>query len=296
MKRLIELLLSATLCSCLILHAAAGASAEPVPVFVSILPEKTFVEKVGGSLVNVSVMVLPGANPHSYEPRPAQMGALSKARLYFAIGIGFEDAWLRKFASANPGMKIVHLDEGIEKIPMVAHHHDDGKDLPEEHQGAPDPHIWLSPPNVKKIAEKICRALIETDPSNHAAYEENLGRFQREIDSLHAHLSGLFSDKKGAKFMVFHPAWGYFARTYGLEQVPVEVEGKEPKPAQLRALIEEARREGIKVIFVQPQFSTRSAEAIAKAIGGEVVVADDLRQDWEENLRNQAERFKAALR
>lgn len=285
-------------------HLHAGA--EPLPVFVSILPQKTFVEKIGGPLVDASVMVLPGANPHNYEPRPGQMAALSRARVYFAIGIGFEDVWLKKFASANPSMRIVKTDEGIDKIPMAFHGHREEtrsgeavrrkEEPPREHQGMPDPHVWLSPPNVKTIAENISRALIGIDPANSATYQENCMKFLREIDVLHADLTAIFSDRKGSKFMVFHPAWGYFARAYGLEEIPVEIEGKEPKPGQLRRLIELAKRESIKVIFVQPQFSTKSAEAIAKAIGGELVVADDLHPDWANNLREQAEKFKSALR
>lgn len=280
------------------IHFGAGeASADPVRVVVSILPQKTFVEKVGGSLVDISVMVPPGANPHSYEPKPAQMASISKAKIYFAIGIGFEDPWLDKFSASNPGMRIIHTEEGIQKIPMAAHLHEEGdENSHREERGVLDPHVWLSPPNVKIIAENIRKGLTEIDPAHAATYSENSNAFLREIDQLHAELKAIFADKKGVKFMVFHPAWGYFANAYGLIQVPVEIEGKEPKPAQLMHLVSQARKDGIKAIFVQPQFSTRSAETIAKSIGGEVAVADDLRPDWAENLREQAARFKAALR
>jgi len=293
LKKPIVLLLAAALCLC-VLFQAPSSSAEPVPVFVSILPQKTFVEKIGGSLVSVSVMVLPGANPHNYEPKPGQMIALSKASVYFAIGIGFEDIWLKRFGSTNPRMKIVHTEQGIEKITMLSHDHQDSPQ--DEHDGIADPHVWLSPPNVKIIAKNIANGLSQADPARRADYEENLRKFETEIDSLDAELRKLFSDRKGAKFMVFHPAWGYFAHAYGLEQIPVEIEGKEPKPSKLKALIERAKRDGIRVVFVQPQFSTKSAEAIAKAIGGEVAVADDLHPDWANNLRSQAEKFKKALR
>jgi len=288
------------LCFCMLVQGGIAFSAEPLPVFVSILPQKTFVEKIGGPLVNVSVMVLPGANPHNYEPRPGQMSALSRAKVYFAIGIGFEDIWLDRFASANPAMKIVHTEQGIKKIPMAAHRHEEEKGRKslhgEDHGGTPDPHVWLSPPNVKIIAKNIADSLIQADPGNRADYEKNLVKFHGEIDELDAYLRKIFADRKGSKFMVFHPAWGYFADTYGLEQIPVEIEGKEPKPSKLKELIEHARRDGIKIIFVQPQFSTKSAEAIAKAIGGEVAVADDLHPDWANNLRAQGEKFKKALR
>jgi len=259
---------------------------EPIPVFVSIVPQKYFVEKIGGSLVRVSIMVQPGANPHLYEPRPSQMTALSKSRIYFAIGVSFENAWLPRFATLNPQMRIVYADKGIDKIAMVAHHHA---------PGSLDPHVWVSPPEVKIISRNILEALVETDPSNSRIYKSNHDAFLLEIDKLDKDLVEIFKDKRGLKFMVYHPAWGYFARAYGLNQVPVELEGKEPKPEQLRALITQSKKEGIKIIFVQPQFSTKSAETIAKAIGGQVIFADPLRGDWERNLRDQAEKFKQAL-
>jgi zinc transport system substrate-binding protein len=287
------------------LGPSLAAAVEPIPVFVSIPPQKYFVEKVGGTLVNVSVMVPPGANPHIYEPRPNQMTALSKTRIYFAIGVTFEDVWLPKFAKLNPQMSIVHTDRGINKMAMVAHGHEEEK--PDKHgrrskhahhedgRGALDPHVWVSPPEVKIIARNILEALVELDPSSSGRYQSRYDVFLTEIDKLDQNLREVFKDKKGLKFMVYHPGWGYFARAYGLEQVPVEMEGKEPKPEQLKKLIEESRKQGIKVIFVQPQFSTKSAQTLAKAIGGEVVFADNLREDWERNLRVQAEKFKQAL-
>jgi len=279
---------------------------EAIPVFVSIPPQKYFVEKVGGNLVIVSVMVPPGANPHIYEPRPSQMTALSKSRIYFAIGVTFETVWLPKFAQLNPQMRIVHTDKGIDKMTMVAHDHPEdekaakhdlqSRDAHGDHaHGTMDPHVWVSPPEVKIIARNILEALLEFDPANSLTYKSNHDAFIAEIEVLDKDLKKIFSDKKGFKFMVYHPSWGYFARAYGLEQVPVEVEGKEPKPEQLKALIEKSREDRIKVIFVQPQFSTKTAEVIAKAIGGQVIFSDNLRQDWERNLREQAEKFKEAL-
>jgi len=285
---------------------ASTMAGEPIPVFVSVPPQKYFVEKIGGTLVSVSVMVQPGANPHIYEPRPSQMTALAKTRIYFAIGVTFENAWLPKFAKLNPNMRIVHTDKGIDKMAMVAHHHpeeeEDAEHDPrskeahrEDAHGTLDPHVWVAPSEVKIIARNILQALLEIDPSNRTVYQSHEEAFVREIDELDKEMKSLFADKKGLKFMVYHPSWGYFARAYGLEQVPVEMEGKEPKPEQLKALIEQSRKEGIKIIFVQPQFSTKSAETIAKAIGGQVIFADPLREDWERNLREQAEKFKEAL-
>lgn len=278
---------------------------ESMPVFVTILPQKYFVEKVGGTHVQISVMVGPGANPHTYEPKPSQMAALSRAKAYFAIGVPFEKVWLKKFASANPRMSIVHSEEGIERIPMERDHLDreedhrigEGKENEAQQSGdIMDPHIWLSPPNVKLITGNVTRALGELDPAHRSQYEENSRKFLQEIDRLDREIREIIAGREGLKFMVFHPSWGYFARAYGLKQVPVEVEGKEPKAAQLRGLIEQARREGIKVVFAQPQFSTRSAETLAKAIGGQVVLADPLSLDWARNLKEQALKFKASLR
>lgn len=279
------------------LWTGVGHSEGPLPVCVSILPQKYFVEKIGGSLVHVSVMVPPGANPHLYEPKPGQMAALAKMKIYFAVGITFEDAWLPRLAAINPKMKIVHTEEGIQKIAMETHAPGEkGTGEPDDHQGIKDPHIWLSPPEVKIQARNILKALQEVDQADKAVYERNFEAFEKELDALDEALRRIFAGKRGMKFMVFHPSWGYFARDYGLTQVPVELEGKEPKPGQLKALIELAKREGIKVIFVQPQFSARSAEIIAKAIDGQVVFADPLSPDWSNNLRDQAEKFRAALR
>ncbi len=273
---------------------------ERLPVFVSIVPQKYFLEKIGGGFVTVSVMVRPGASPAVYEPKPAQMVALSKARIYFAIGVPFEAVWLERIAAANPKLIVVHTEHGIQKRPMRAHHHrEEGiaiREKSHDHQ-IEDPHIWLSPPLVTVQARNILDALCRIDPSHSAAYEMNYKQFIIELVELDAEIRRIFAgQRKGTEFMVFHPAWGYFAEAYGLEQIPIEMEGKEPKPAELQELIEHARRRGIRIIFVQPQFSARSAKTIAKAIGGEVAYADPLTSDWAENLRQQAAAFKAALR
>jgi zinc transport system substrate-binding protein len=284
---------------------ASAMAGDPIRVFVSIPPQKYFVEKIGGSLVSVSVMVPPGASPHIYEPRPSQMTALSKCRIYFSIGITFETVWLPKFADVNPNMRIVHTDQGIDKMPMITHHHEEEETVEDKEEmkaasgkeppGAPDPHVWVSPPEVRIIARNILDALVEIDPSNSGTYQSRYEVFLKEIDKLDRDLREIFKDKQGLKFMVYHPAWGYFARAYGLEQVPVEMEGKEPKPAQLKVLITQAKEARIKIIFVQPQFSIKSAETIARAIGGQVIAADNLCEDWEKNLRVQALKFKRAL-
>jgi zinc transport system substrate-binding protein len=295
-------------------------------VFVSIVPQKTFVQQIGKDRVDVKVMVPPGASPHTFEPKPRQMVSISRAKIFFAIGVAFEKAWLNKIAATNPKMKVVRTDHGIEKLPMAVHqqpgveklhdaaaegpsraasHHpvqgqssNPGESIEDHHRerGGLDPHIWLSPPLVKQQARTILRALQEIDPAYRDNYEANYRRFVSRIDILDAQLRSLFAGKQGLQFMVFHPAWGYFARAYGLKQVPVEIEGKSPKPAQLKQHIEHAKKNGIKVIFAQPQFSAKSAALVAREIGGEVVLADPLEEDWLANMRAVAEQFKSALR
>jgi len=289
------------LCFCFIVGFVAipNASAiEKIGVFVSIVPQKFFVEQIGKDLVDVQVMVAPGANPHIYEPKPAQMAAISRAKIYFAIDVTFEEIWLKRFASANPKMRIVHTEHGIQKMPMAAHHHDEEKDHQKERHdhGVLDPHVWLSPPLVMVQARNILTALQEVDPAHHAVYEANYKAFITMLVNLDGELRSIFSGKQGLQFMVFHPAWGYFAHAYGLKQVPIEIEGKEPKPAQLKKLIDHAREHQIKVVFVQPQFSSKSAEQMAKEIGGQVAFVDPLALNWAENLREVATKFKTVLK
>lgn len=289
-----------------------GSAGDKVPVFVSIAPQKYFIQKIGKERVSVQVMVQPGANPATYEPKPRQMADLSKTQVYFAIGVPFEDIWLARISAANPEMKVVRTDREIARMPMAAHHHYDEE---EEHPSAGghhahdddhspshanphglDPHIWLSPPLVKIQIRSVLSALKAIDPMHQDAFEANYRQFVAEIDRLDGSLRQIFEGRRGLRFIVFHPAWGYFARAYGIEQVPIEIEGKAPKPAQLKELIDHAKEAGIKVVFVQPQFSTKSAQLIAKEIGGQVAFADPLAADWAANLKAVAGKFKAALK
>ena len=275
---------------------AQEAAARPLRVFVSILPQKYFAEKIGGDLVEVAVMVEPGASPHTYEPKPKQMVALAKTNIYFAIGVPFETTWLEKIAATNPKMLVVHTEADIKKIPMKKHYHP-GAESEQDQDGIKDPHVWLSPPLVMIMARNILQALLKVDPAHGSVYEINHNSFIKELVALDAEIRGAFEGKgKNVEFMVFHPAWGYFAQAYGLEQVPIELEGKQPKAAELLYLIQYAKERGIKVIFAQPQFSWQTAQAIAKSIDGQIVFVDPLAADWDTNLSQVASRFKAALK
>jgi zinc transport system substrate-binding protein len=287
-------------CTVFSLLQAMPVWASSLGVFVSIAPQKYFVQKIGGTLVNVSILVPAGADPHTYEPKPKQMVELSKSALYFAVGIDFERAWLKKISATYPRMRIIHTDEGIAKIPMSGEHRQEGdihkhEKKAQHHDGAPDPHVWLAPAPVKVQAAHILKALSEADPKNRLQYAAGYDAFLKELDALDGELKALFAGRKGEQFMVFHPAWGYFAESYGLEQAPVEAGGKEPKAAQLQSLIRRARERGVKVIFVQPQLSAKSAQMVAREIGGAVVRVDPLAENWDANMREVARKFRAAL-
>lgn len=273
-------------------------------VNVSILPQKYFVEQIAGDTLKINVMVLPGASPATYEPKANQMRDLAKSQLYFAIGVPYERVWLKKFKELYPNLEFVDTAKGINKIAMASHHHHHGDhdhDHDHEHEENHehddhhhehkilDPHIWLDPVLVKIQAQNIADALIKKYPNNASFYKDNLAKFLNKLDLLDKDLSKIFKDKKGGKFLVFHPSWGYFAARYGLEQKAIEVEGKEPKPKELKEIIHEAKEDNIKVIFVQPQFSKKSAAIIAQAIGGVVISIDQLALDWENELRKSAD-------
>ena len=298
--------------------------------FVTIPPQKYFVDKVSGGLVPVSIMVEPGANPHAYEPRPRQMTELAKASIYFTIGDSFDQTWLARIMGASPGMAVVHTAEGIAKIPMEEHHHDetgpaaapgaeaphgedpshdaqqkhahDGKHQEEHHaedeQGTLDPHIWLDPALVKVQVGHIRDGLSAIDPEHAAAYAENAATFERELDALDSEIRSILAPipQDRRTFLVFHPSWGYFAKAYGLTQASIEVEGKEPSPRDMARIIAMGKESGAKVVFVQPQFSEKSAAVIARQIGAKVVRLDPLAEDWDGNMRRAAQAFADALK
>ncbi|MFO7780339.1 MAG: zinc ABC transporter substrate-binding protein [Spirochaetia bacterium] len=267
-----------------------------IEVFVSIQPQKYFVERVAGSDAQVSVMVPPGKEPHSYEPTPRQVSRLSEADVYFRIGVPFEEAFIPRIARSLEDLEIVDTTEDITLRRLDAHDHgadDDHED--EEAEGALDPHVWLGPLQVKKIAASIRDTLSSLRPENEAAYRENYEEFAADIDALHEELSAELAPYEGETMFVFHPSFGYFADTYGLDQEAVEIGGNEPSAAQLERIVEEARSEGVQVIFVQPQFSRDSAERVAEAIDGAVIAIDPLAEDWMSNMRTIAERVREGL-
>jgi zinc transport system substrate-binding protein len=241
-------------------------------VVVSVLPQAYFVEQIAGDLVDVEVMIPPGASPSSYEPTIGQLRAMANASLYVKVGhanFPFEVAWLDKLLAESGDLAVV----------------DCAGDLLESND---DPHVWLSLGCVRALAPKIASALAGLLPEHRPRLEANLEEFLRHVDQLDAEIRSLLGPYAGRKILVFHPAWSYFTRRYGLQQIAIEREHKEPSSHELTELIDEARLEGFSVVFVQPQFSQASADLIASELGAEVVVLDPLAREWLANLRHVA--------
>ncbi len=263
-----------------------------VNTVVSIAPEATFVNTIGGDNVAVQTMVQPGNSPHTYEPKPSQMRAISNADLYFAIGVEFEKAWLPRFKAQNSKMEIIDVTAGIRKLPMVAahrhkgeHEHHTNEDTHHREPEHLDPHVWLAPSNLKIIAKNIYTALSAKDPKKSNAYKEGYQKFLAKIEETDKEIKKILSGvKPGTKFMVFHPSWGYFAKEYNLVQIPIEIEGKNPKPKQLAKLIQEAKEQHIQAIFAAPEFSDAIAKAVAQELYIPVVKISPLAPNWSENL------------
>lgn len=242
-------------------------------VVVSIPPQKYILNNIAKDLVNSTVVVKPGNSPHTYEPKPSQMVAISKANIYFAIGVEFENIWLDRFKNQNSKLIIIKTQEGIKKIPVG---NKDAKKL--------DPHIWLDPKNIEIIAKNMAKALIEQDPTNKAFYQSNLEEFLKEVNRVDKEIEKKLSGLRNRKFLVFHPSWGYFAKRYNLVQIAIEVEGKEPSPKELIKIIKLAKKEKVRAIFTQPEFSQKSAKLIAKELGIKVVAISPLEQNILQNL------------
>ena len=271
--------------SSVLVAVSCTPQAEPpakLGVVVTILPQAEFVEKVGGERVSVSVMVPPGASPHTYEPTPGQMAELAQAKMYAQVGSGveFELAWMDRLAEANKAMLVVDCAQGIQLQETVT-----GSEEESDEHGALDPHIWMSPRNAQIMVQNIARGLIQIDPDNQAYYEQNRDAYLQELGQLNQDIASGLSGVENRVFMVYHPAFGYFAREYDLTMLPIEDEGKEPTPAGLAHLIDQAQESNIKVVFASPQFNPNSARVIADAIDGRVVLVDPLARDYLTNLR-----------
>ncbi len=264
-------------------------------VTVSIPPQKNLVERIGGEHVNVDVLLPSNGDPHTFEPKPSQLRQIAEADMYIAMGLPFEDAWLHRLMDASEGVTVVEMHKKL-MSPEDAEAHEGHKH--EDHctcGGTNDPHRWLSPMLMKFMGKDVCTALVKADPENAPAYRANYRKLAKELSELDAKLAHLLGDIPAdrRRFMVFHPAWHYFAQSYGLEEVAIEIDGREPTPQQIMKIIDLARAQKITTIFIQPQFSKRAAQSIAEEIGNgaSLIEADPMAEDWALGITRLAEQI-----
>ena len=274
---LISVLLSAALSGCIspeeppatvsLNHSSPG---DRIKVAATIAPLADLVKAVGGDRVDVTVVVPPGAEPHTFEPTPSLMVQLSQADLYVMNGAGLE-FWMDQLLQSNEDLRIVDSSHGIQLL------QEDGKET--------NPHIWLSLRNAAIQVENICSGLSDLDPDNRDYYIQNRDHYLQKLDSLDEQFNLSFSNVSTPVFIVHHPAWSYFARDYSLQQIPLLEEEKEPGPRYLSQVIDLAREKNITTVFVEPQFNPKTAEVIAREMSARLISLDPLAPDYLENMR-----------
>lgn len=250
-----------------------------INVSVSVIPQAFFVKKIAGDLVDVNIMVDKGKSPESYEPTIKQLKDLSRSSLYFNIGLPFESAWVERFKAVNPNIKIIPPLEYNELKTYIS---DSKHNISEESYS---PHIWLSFILSKYHAKVIADELSKLDSANANVYQENLKLFLAEIDKTYMYYKNLFKDNKKV-FLVYHPAFEYLANELGITEFAIEEDGKEAKISHTKEILDLVKKYNITSIFVQPQFSRKSAEAIAKEANLTIKIADPLSYDWLNNIKN----------
>lgn len=257
---------------------------------VTIEPQRYFLEQLASEDYRINTLVPPGTSPETYEPSPSVMIDLGKSAIYFRVGdLGFEKAWSRRVAENNPEVTIVDCSAGIELMTGELHEHDHdeahGDHTGHDHaQGALDPHVWSSPRAMRIFTRNMLDALVKTNPGRAEFYRENHRHLTEKIDAVDSTLTALLNKAPSRSFIIYHPALGYLARDYGLQQHSIEFEGKSPSPAQLKELVDLARQEEINTLFVQRGFDLKNGEVIAREVGAELFEIDPLRYEWDEEL------------
>lgn len=290
---------SLTVCLAAAWLAPAGAGASPLAVTALIAPQAWLVEQVGGDRVEVTALIAPGTSPETFHPSDAEISRVLRSSLFFHGGLPSERGpWLEAIRRSRR-VTLVDLRQGIELLRLPRHHHDvaaaaartEGHGHHEE--SGDDPHTWLSPSRLKAQAALVAAALERADPENGAEYRSRRQQVEARLDRLDQEIEQRLAPHRGRAFLVFHPAWGYFADEYGLRQLALEIEGKSPTEAEVTQLQRLARSQGISVVFVQPQIRGAAAVAVAAAIGGRLEVLDPLQADVAANLQHVTDRLVA---
>ncbi len=263
-------------------------SEKKIAVCTGLEPVAYIVSAVGGEHVKVSSMLPAGRSPHDYAPGTRELRLAMGAKLFFTTNMLYEQRIVRALKGK---VAVVDISEKIRRIPLDAGKHDHHHCGLDHHScgggaSAGDPHVWLSPVNCAVMAEKAAEELAKAAPEYKTEFRRNAERFSLRMRKLHETLLKRLAPCKGMSFFVYHPAFGYFAELYGLRQKAIELGGREATPARMAAVIREARKAGVKVVFVQKQFNPASAKALANAIKGEVMELDPLAPDVEKNFND----------
>ncbi|EMG6304163.1 zinc ABC transporter substrate-binding protein [Campylobacter coli] len=268
-------------------------------ISVSIPPQAFFVEKIAKDSVEINILIPPNSDEHTMEFKPQALKKLEQSKIYFLADLELEKILGEKFKSVLKNVKIVNINEGIHLLEGGhdhEHEHDhDGHHAKEEHAEHNDPHVWLDPVLVKKLAQNITQALVQSFPKNKEFYEANLANFLKELDQMDAQIAEKLKNIKRNEFIVYHPSWAYLAKRYNLVQIPVEIDGKEPKSKDLQNLIKLAKEKDIRVIFVQPGFPENSAKVLAKELNAQIVSINHLARNWDEELLKSIQALSLAL-
>lgn len=275
-------------------------------ITVSIRPQKYIIEQIAGNRFSIHVLVPDGSGPETYEPTPRQMQEISKSRACFITGLlDFEKKWINEVSDLYPDLLVVNLSHGVNLITGELGHTEDhqghqhieekSQNDNEEHiHSGTDPHIWLSLKELRTQSNIVLKTLVELDPENKGYYTSNHSKFIKYLDSSDVAIqSKISSFRKPVVYMIYHPSLSYFARDYGLEQIPIELEGKEPGPGYMKELIDIAKARDIKTIYYSPQLDKRSPETIANQLGIKAKHFNDLEEDIVNNLLNLTEELTA---
>lgn len=260
-------------------------------ISVSIASIQWLVDQIGGEQVQTQSLTTSGDDPHTYEPSPAQMTALAASDFYFTNGVEFEEVWIPKFTDANSNLQVVDISVGVERIPGADHQHEEGDD----HEGL-DPHIWLSAENMRQIANNIASTLKSADPENSAVFQSNLEKALGIIEDVNNQLTQKLSQTLRQQFLIIHPSLGYLADSYGLEMIPVEVDGQEPSPTQLAEILNASKTYGIHTLFTQTGSNPLNVQMLAEQAGIEQIIEiDPMAYDWPANMLFIGNALQAAL-
>jgi zinc transport system substrate-binding protein len=272
----------------ILLDCTQGKKSESIddkPILtVTIDPQRYFLEQIVGDKFTINTLVPPGTSPETYEPAPSVMVDMNKSKLYFMVGdLGFEKAWSKRLAENNPRIKIIDCSQNLELIEGVEHNHTDDHGHSHSHGGM-DPHIWSSPAAVKGLTKNMLNSIIEFDPEYKETYLLNYNNFIGRVNNTDSIIKELLTDIPTRSFIIFHPSLGYFSHQYDLHQYSIESEGKNPSPAQIKMLIDNASKENINTVFIQRGFDEKNAEVVAREIGADVFEIDPLSYDWDTEL------------